>query len=196
MVETDLAVDAKELRYKGIFKIDELFKIINKSAEARGYSRNEKRSEEVVTEAGRRVFLELRLKKEVGPGAFLSIKMRITLDSLTEKIELISGQKRNVNQGDVLIIFDGWLETKYEDRYHRAPIRFFLKGLINKYVYPILPEGKYKSEVTSDIRFIESEILKSLKVYRHGDEESKKISEKIVQKEIEEDISKSMPHDL
>ena len=101
-----------------------------------------------------------------------------------EKIELISGQKRNVNQGDVLIIFDGWLETKYEDRYHLAPIRFFLKGLINKYVYPILPEGKYKSEVTTDIRFIESEILKSLKVYRHGDEESKRISEKMKEEKI------------
>ena len=192
MVETDLVVDAKELRYKGVFKIDELFKVINKSVEARDYSKSEKRSEEVVTEAGRRVFLELRLKKEVGPGAFLSIKIRITLDSLTEKIELISRQKRNVHHGDVLIVFDGWLETKYEDRYHKAPIRFFLKGLINKYVYPILPEGKYKNEVRSDINFIESEILTSLKVYRQGDEESKRISEKIVKKEIEEDISKSM----
>lgn len=192
MVETDLVVDAKELRYKGIFRVDELFKVINKSVEIKGYSKNEKRSEEVVTEAGRRIFLELRPKKEVGPGAFLLIKIRITLDSLTEKIELVSGQKRNVHHGDVLIVFDGWLETKYEDRYHQAPIRFFIKGLINKYIYPILPEGKYKGEVISDINFIESELLKSLKVFRKGDEESKQTYEYIVKKEIEEDVGKSM----
>ncbi|MDP3989757.1 MAG: hypothetical protein Q8Q01_00965 [archaeon] len=191
MVETDLIVDSKELRYKGIFRADELFRIINKSLEEKGYTKNEKRSEEVVTEEGKRVFLELRPKKEVGPGASLLIKMRITLDSLTEKIEIVSGQKRNVNQGDVLIVFDGWLETTYEERYHRAPIRFFIKGLIDKYVYPILPERKYKGQVRGDIHFIESEILKSLKVFRQGEEESKKTSEDVVKKEVEEEVVKT-----
>ena len=54
--EGNLVINNRELIYKGIFRVDDLFREINMALQERGYTPREKKSEELVTEAGRKTF--------------------------------------------------------------------------------------------------------------------------------------------
>ena len=56
----ELIINARELKYHGIFHPRDLFAAINRALEGRGYTKREKKTEELVTEFGRGTFVELR----------------------------------------------------------------------------------------------------------------------------------------
>ena len=117
MTEKNLVVNNKELTYSGIFRVDDIFTTINKALEAKGYTKREKKSEELVTPLGRLLSLELRPYKEVSNYMTLMIKIKIALDNVTETVE--DGKK--FQKGDVHISFDAWSLTDYEHRWGMKP---------------------------------------------------------------------------
>ena len=54
--ERNLIINNRELAYKGIFRVAELFSTINRALEEKGYTKREKKTEEIVTESGRQTF--------------------------------------------------------------------------------------------------------------------------------------------
>ena len=58
--EKNLIINNRELNYKGIFRADELFTLINRALQAKGYDKREKRTEEIVAEGGKKTSIELR----------------------------------------------------------------------------------------------------------------------------------------
>ena len=55
--ERFLIINNRELTYKGIFRMDDLFSTINRAIEAQGYTKREKKSEETVREEGRSILI-------------------------------------------------------------------------------------------------------------------------------------------
>ena len=184
--EKNLIINNRELKYKGIFRVDELFHVINKALEEKGYQKREKRTEELVTEEGRRTFLELRPFKEVTNYITLMIKLRITLDHVTETVEMVKGEKRKFEQGDVEIIFDGWILTDYESRWGMKPFVYFMKAMVNKYLYKMPLEGKIPGTLTGDTAYVYAQVKKLLQSYKYE-------SGKIVR---EEDVIKAMQKEM
>ena len=114
--EKYLVINGRELKYKGLFKVDELFAVINKSLERKNYEKREKKTEELVTEAGRKTHVELRPFKVKSNFVTLMIKMKITLDNVTETVMEKDGIKNKFQLGDVIIVFDSWVLTEYQNR--------------------------------------------------------------------------------
>jgi hypothetical protein len=179
-VEKNLVVNNKEIIYKGPFKADELFSTINKALESKGYIKNEKKSEDLVTPEGRALILELRPYKEVTNYITLMLKIRVTLDNVTEE--------EGIQNGDVNVIFDAWSITDYEHRWGMKPWVYFLKGIINKFIYQFPLETGFVSEVMSDTAYVYAQVKKLLKSYDGG--EDKFTPEEEVRKEMEEEIKK------
>ena len=116
-LQKNLVVNNKQLVYKGIFKVDEIFSLVNKVVKEKGYSKNEKKSEETVTTSGKKLVLELRPSKIVTNYITLMIKIKISLENVQEVVEEIDDQKRKVDKGDILISFDSWSITDYEHKH-------------------------------------------------------------------------------
>lgn len=188
--EKELIVNNKELIYDGIFKADEIFALINKTLEERGYTKNEKKSEELVTPLGRMHILELRPYKEITKYALLMIKIKISLDNVTEAKEESQGQFGLFQKGDVKIAFDAWVMTDYQHRWGMKPFVFFMKGIINKFVYKTPIENNLASQVGSDTVYIFSELRKLLKSYTGKEERFS--SEEDVKREIAKDVGKTL----
>jgi hypothetical protein len=186
--EKNLIINNRILKYKGVFRVDELFRVINQALEIRGYEKREKKTEEIVSEAGRRTYVELRpFKLKTNYGRYL-IKLKITLDNITETVEEIKSEKRKYQQGDVEIIFDAWLLTDYINRWNMKPLVYFLKAFINKFIYSFPLEGSFPGEVSSDTAYVHNQIKKLLNSYKI--ETGKHVKEEDVRMIVAEEIGK------
>lgn len=190
--EKFLLINNRQLKYKGIFRADELFSTVNRALEERGYTKREKKSEEIVTEAGKKTYLELRPYKELTRYLALMIKIKVNLDNVTETPEEVRGERRMFQQGDILIAFDAWLMTDYKNRWGMKPFFFFLKGMMNKYLYKTPIEANAFGELAGDTAYIYARIKKLLSSYRKEPGAVVKEEEivKQIEKELKEEIEK------
>ncbi len=186
MVEKNLIINNRELKYKGIFRIDELYQAINRALEAKGYAKNEKKSEELVTESGRKIFVELRPSKIKTAYMTLLIKIRINVDNLTETVEQKEGISKKFHQGDVVVSFDSWLMSDYENRWNMKPWAYFLKAFIGHYFFKFPLEEGFPGELAGDTAFIYGQIKKLLNSYNAADK--KHTSTEDVMKDVAQEI--------
>ncbi len=184
--EKELVVNNKELLYKGIFRPDDIFRVVNKALKNKEYNKREKRSEELVAEAGTQSYIELRPFKEVSAYMTFMIKIKIVFDKVTETTEEIDGMNRKFQNGDVKIVFDSWLLGDYQSRWGMQPWVFFMKGLINKYIYTFPTESGFKGHLSSDTAYIFAQIKKLLNSYKY--ESGKVVQEKDVIEQIAEEF--------
>ncbi|PIN76483.1 hypothetical protein COV17_02285 [Candidatus Woesearchaeota archaeon CG10_big_fil_rev_8_21_14_0_10_36_11] len=188
--EKNLIINNRELVYKGIFRADELFSTINRALDARGYTKREKKTEETVTETGKRTYVELRPFKVKTNYAELLIKIKITLDNIKETVEEFNGEKRKFQNGDVQMYIDAWVLTDYQSRWGMKPFVWFVKSVINKFVYRWSQEAGFPSELSDDTAYIYAQVKKILNSYKF--DVGKVIREEDIRKEIAEDIEKNI----
>lgn len=186
MTEKNLIINNRVLAYQGIFRADELFSAINRALREKGYIQQEKKSEELVTPLGRLHQLELRPYKISTNYITLMIKIRITLDNVTDAVLKRNGVKEKFQRGDVHITFDAWSLTDYERRWGMKPWMYFLKAVISKYLYRFPYEEGTIVEIAADTAYVYAQIKKLLHSY-----EGKEVAvpkEKEVRKKVEEEM--------
>ena len=157
MSEKKLVIDNLRLNYKGIFSVNEFYKEIMNWFYERGYDMYEKKNVERITETGRNVELELRPYKQVTGYAKNEVRVRIFMKNINDVEDEKDGVKIRINQGDVEVIFDGYVETDYENRWENKPYFYFLRSLVDKYVWRIYTD-KFESMLISDVHHIHTRI--------------------------------------
>lgn len=188
MYEKNLIINSRELKYKGIFRVEELFATVNQALVEKGYEKREKKTEELVTEEGRRTYVELRPLKIMSNYVSLMLKIKFNLDNITETTETVAGVKKKFQQGDVNLIFDAWYLTDYEKRWGMKPFVFFMKGLINKFLYQFPLEKSFRAELVSDTAYIYAQIKKLFQSYHY--QPPKIVMDEEVRKKVAEEIDR------
>ena len=61
-----------------------------------------------------------------------------------------------MNQGKIDLVFDGILETDYENRWEGKPLFFFLRTLFDKYIFKPYTTG-YQSNCVDDVNNFQRE---------------------------------------
>ena len=185
--EKNLIINNRLLKYSGIFRTDELFSALNRVLQERGYEKREKKTEELVTENGRKTIMELRPYKQKSNYVTLMIRIKITLDHVTEVVEEVHGEKRKFQQGDVEIVFDAWSLTDYEHRWGMKPWAYFLKGVINRWVYKFPLEAGFTGELAEDTAAVDGQLKRLLNSYK--EEVGKFVREEDVRKKVETEVA-------
>ena len=184
-LQKELVINNRELIYKGVFRYKELFATINRALEERGYSKNQKKSEELVTEVGKKSYVELRPYKYITAYGKVLIKMKILLDKVTETIH----ENQKFQQGNVSIVFDAWVLTDYEARWGMKPFVYFLKGLIHQFLYKWPLESSFAGTATKDTAYVYAHIKKLFRSYTPKDRSHP--SEEDIRKEMEVEINQN-----
>lgn len=188
--EKDLIINNRELKYKGIFHVDELFASINRALEERGYAKREKKTEEVVTETGRNTYVELRPYKVKTNYLAMLLKIKINLDQVQEVVEEVDNAKIRYQQGNVNIYFDAWILTDWQLRWNMSPLTFFLKGFINKFLYIFPLEAGATGELAGDTAYVYARVKKLLASYSPLG--GKAVREEDIRRQVQEEIAKEM----
>lgn len=196
--EKNLIINNRELNYKGVFRPDDIFSTINRALEKKEYIKRQKKFEEMVAIEGKKIYIELRPYKERTNYVRYMIKITINLDNVKEIIESVNGEKIKFNNGTINIIFDSWILGDYQNRWTLKPWVYFVKGLINKYIYKFPLEGNFPNELASDTAYIYLQIKKLLDSYKHeagAIVKEEDVREKValdVKKEVTDNIGKSL----
>lgn len=167
MTEKNLVINNRTLTYKGIFRVDELLSTINSALEKLDYQKQEKKSEETVFPSGRRTYIELRPFKIKTNYVTLMIKIKICLDKIIETTKIVDDVKRTFQQGDVTIIFDAWSITDYGSRWGMKPLFFFLKSVVNKYIYHFPLEESFTGKLVSDTNYLSGQVRALFDLYKY-----------------------------
>jgi len=167
MSEKLLVINGLQFDYKGLFEFDELMKVIYKAVADKGYVKHEKKFEEIVTPEGKNISIELRPRKNKTTYYQLMIKIRMTMKNVTEVQMTVDNLPKVMNLGEISIIFDAWTTTDYEGRWNMKPWVYFMKAVINKYVYKMPLEISFAGEVADDTRYVYNQIRSALGLYKY-----------------------------
>ena len=168
MAEREICVDKMRLSYEGLFKVTELYKLIDGWLRQKGYDKREKRMSESVTKNGKFIEWEMEPWKKITDYAKIVIRLRVILTDIKEIDVEVDKMKVKTNQGKADFIFDGILETDYENRWENKPLFFFLRTLFDKYIYKPYTAG-YQSNCLDYVNDLHSRIKAFLNLYRYSD---------------------------
>ena len=186
--EKNLVINNREIFYSGPFRADELFRTVNKVLEARSYIKREKKTEEQVQPGGRTTFIELRPFKEKTPEVTLMLKIKLLLQNVREIHVEKAGTKQKMQQGDITVALDAWMLTDYEHHWQMQPLTYFLRGMINKFLYKFPEERSRMAELVDDAGALTGAIKALFKSY--GGEEQRRVSEEEVKRKVAEEMIK------
>jgi len=166
MSEKYTVVDKLRITYEGLFNVTELYKLIDGWLRTKSYDKAELKNVEKVRPEGKFIEIELFPWKKLTDYAISQIRIRIIMTDVKEVEVEREGAKVKMNQGNVHIVFDGYLETDYENRWESKPIFYFLRGIVDKYIYRSYLEG-YKDVVRQDVNHLVTQIKSFLNLYRY-----------------------------
>lgn len=166
MSELRIIVDHIKLDYKGIMNVKELFKLINSWFVERNFQKKEDKCHEQNLPNGKTMEYEISHWKKVSDHPRVIYKIRALFKDV-KKVEVnLDGKKKKLDQGHVLMYFDGFLEHDYEHRWDEVAIFQFIRTLYWKFVYKVYTH-KFEQHVTHDMHNLYNEIEKFLNTYHY-----------------------------
>lgn len=137
MVEKKVIVDGLRLSYNGSFDVIEFYKKVEDWIRENGLEKETKKKLEHVIPKGKKIEWFIECWKNVADYAKTVVRMRALLNNVREVEVMKEGSKIKLNQGDVLIILDAFLETDIEGRWQQKPWFFFLSSLFDKFIWRV-----------------------------------------------------------
>lgn len=150
MVEKKQVLYDLRTSYNGPFSVEDFYKEVDSWAKAKGCGKELKKKMEHVTKNGKKIEWVVEINRHFDDLHHGVIRLRALLDNVKEVPIKKDGKRMVVNNGDVLINIDGFLQTHIHGSFWQVkPIYYFMRTLADKYVYNFWT-GKYDGEVISD----------------------------------------------
>ncbi len=165
-MEKRLVIKGMLLKYEGLFGVLDLYKLIDDWTKENGYDKFEKESTEYVKPEGKYIEMRLEPYKKVSDYVQNRIVLLIFMKDVKEADVEIDRKKHKLNKGNLAINFDAYLETDYEHRWEQKPTLFFIRTLVDKYIYKIYTQ-KFESNLKNDVNSLHTAIKSFLNLYRY-----------------------------
>jgi len=164
-MERSVIVDKMRFDYEGLFSLPELYKLIDEWLEEKNYDKKELKNIERVSHDSKYVEIEILPWKKVSDYVKNEIHMHMFFSELKDVEIVKDGVKVKLNSGKIHIIFDGYLNTDYENRWEGKPIFFFLRTVFDKFLYKPWMSG-FESGVKNDVNALRDRMKSFLNLYR------------------------------
>ncbi len=165
MSERNIVVDKERLDYQGVFDAKELFKVMQNWATDKGYWLIEKKHGETTKPEGKTVDMDFEPFKKYTDYAKSIIKIKAQFQDMKDIVVERDGRKVKLQEGKIIMIFDGILETDYEGRWEGKPVFFVLRTVFEKYVYTPFISG-FERGVKEDVMALKNNVKAFLNLSR------------------------------
>lgn len=165
-MEKKIVVDGLRFSYNGPFDIIEFYKEVEKWMQENGMEKEVKKKLEIVEEKGKKIEWLVECWKMAMAQAKVVVRLRALFTDVTE-VELKKDKaKRKLNQGKVLITIDGFLETDFSHHWTTKPWYYFMRGIIDKFIWPVWLD-KYDKQVIDSSNDLHQRLSSFFKLYRY-----------------------------
>lgn len=145
------------ITYEGLMDVKGFYTMLNKWLDEHKYDRLEEESYEFVTEDGKQINLVMRPYRKISEYSKTEIKLEIDFSKLKEVVVEIKGRRKKVYKGSVNIAFHTFLVTDRERSWENPPIIFFLRTLLERFIYRSYIE-KYEEDVVEHKNILMREV--------------------------------------
>ncbi len=135
MSETRLLVDEKQLTYSGLIPVQGLYRTVKTFLQENDYNPFDSRNEEQVFEDGKQIILEIKGEKKLSEFARINWETKFYFTGLQEMFVEKGGKKLRLHRGKVMLQTDVFLLTDYEKTFEQNAFQYFLRVVIDKYVF-------------------------------------------------------------
>lgn len=165
MAEIKTLMHGKEISYSGLFKLRELYKLIDQWFMEHGYDKNELKNYEDVTEEEKQYILELLPYKKYSDYMKGEIRVFAIIKNVKDTSLEKEGMKIAMQKGNIQFSFDAYLITDYEHSWQTTPFYYFLRTIFDKFVYKVYTT-KYENQVINDCNEVQKQIKSYLNMQR------------------------------
>ena len=166
MTERTLVVDQLKFTYEGLFNASEVYKLVDGWFYEKGWDKNEFMNQELVTPTGRQIKIILEPWKTITDYFKLVMRVKIHMNDVKDVEIEKDGQKIKVNQGEIRMIFDGYVLSDRQGIWNSKPIWWFLSILSNKYLFRE-NYGRAERWILSDVDDLYQKVKSFLNVYKY-----------------------------
>ena|SRR3989338_486944 len=166
MPEQKLVVEGIEVGYEGILNIKEIYKIIDDWIRDYDYDKIEKINTEYLRPEGKYVELVLEPEKKVSDYVKNIVKVKLIARNLKDVDVEEDGRKKKMQEGNLIVTFTGVLETDYEGKWEQKATIFFLRVLVDKYIYKFYTD-KFENALAKDVKELSTQVKSFLNLYKY-----------------------------
>lgn len=164
MGEKNLVVDTQTISYEGVFKASDVAKTIVGWCLERGYKPEEPYNEEIITADGKQIKVEYKPNRKPSDYGKFELNVELGMNFIDTVVEK-DGKRMNLNKGSASVEIKAFLITDYEGRWETAPVYYFLRTIVDKYIYPFYT-GKFESILAKDVEELKSRIKANFNMYK------------------------------
>jgi len=137
MVEKKHIVFDLRLSYNGPLSIEEFYAEVEKWMEEKGLQKELKRKSEDVTSKGKKIEWIIEAWRNPVRAVKQVVRLRALFNNIKEIKIKRKGHNIRMNQADVLITIDGFVETSLTSRWTQTPLYQFFRTIYDKYIWNI-----------------------------------------------------------
>lgn len=150
MVEKKQVLYDLRTSYNGPLLVEDFYAEIDNWIREKGFEKEPKKKMEHVTKTGKKIEWVIEVHRHLDELHHSVVVLRALLDNVKEIVVKKDGKKVRVNNGDIFINIDGFIQSHIHGSFWQTkPIYYFIRALIDKYIYNFW-SFKYDGVVASD----------------------------------------------
>ena len=158
-VPIEVKIPKIEIRHKGIYDLDTIYKTIRKWFKVREYDYNEKRYKDKKADYGNEVEHVMQGEIKITDFVKFNIEIETKFYGVKEFDGEIAGEKRKVNKGQFCITLTGAATYDYKNNFGGPTAQKFLKLLVTK-ILKNYYDVKYTNKLYYEIYNLQTELKK------------------------------------
>ncbi|MBI2151391.1 hypothetical protein HYU21_01545 [Candidatus Woesearchaeota archaeon] len=167
MAEKTLVVDHLKLSYEGLFNSAELYNVVSSFFFEKGWDWVETMNQELVTSQGKQIRLILEPYKSSTDFYKLIIRVHLNMNNIKDVEVEHEGKAVRLNQGAVLITFDGFVVSDRKHMWKDKPWMWFIMIVSQKYFFRSHFE-KLETWLRSDVEDLHGRVKRYLHSFRYN----------------------------
>ena len=165
-MEREIYVDRMIIRYSGVFSYKELLDLIEHWCRQKGYNKEIIAQKHKVAKDGKTSVVSFQLHRKFTPLHVSVIDVSIAGNHMTDRSYTIDGRTATLNEGDVEIVFNGFLMTHLKGRWESRPKFALIRKIIDKFVFK-LERPSLAGTVVSDAKDLAKQLRACMIIYQH-----------------------------
>ncbi len=122
--------------YSGPFIVEDFYAEVGRWMDENGLEREPKKKMEHVTKTGKKIEWHVEAHRRLDDLHHSVVVIRVLMDNVKEVVVKKDSKKMRINNGDVLVSIDGFIESHIHGSFYQIkPVYYFMRALIDKYIY-------------------------------------------------------------
>lgn len=167
MPEKKQVVENETISYEGLFEGTELYRVIDKFFQDKGYDKAELTHDEHVSEGGKDVTVVVEGSIKANDYTKKSITVKIFIKGLRDVVIEKNKHKLKLQQGKVTSVFNAFVVSDVEGKWEAKPMFVFMRALVDRYIYRYYI-NKIEQDVKEDTLHLKALVKSFLNLHRVG----------------------------